>query len=339
MRHPTEDGIARRNTPSPSTTSSSTEDTADSWPGGYKHLRSHNTVRTNKHSSHIGSRSTCADFGVVSCGCCEAKPQSIGAKARAKANTSGMGAGATRVGSEARHRRRFLRFEEANLCSISEEGHVGTVASRHVSDDINCEDKDKHVSFSEASLMICSNLRLIFPLNHISRTFSGKVAGPIDGHGDHSMSSNILEAEDFGSSIDNSTSMSLTRSGRSIDGDDVERCSERDVEICEDGIVGRCEGSMSHVSSMSSSTRRLPKRQRQRQQRRAASAPAPDLTEPPARLPDHCPESSYIHGTPIPNPSQHKESTTTNRCVPDICNHFCLKGGGNGTMTEFQTFA
>ena len=148
-----------------------------------------------------------------------------------------------------------MRFEEANLCLISDERHVGRVVSRDGSDNINCEDRDEHVSFSEASLMICSNLRQICPLKHISRTFSGKVAVPIDVHGDHSISSNILEAEDFGSSIDNSTSMSLTRFGRSIDGDDVERCSERDVEICEDGIVGRCEGSMSHVSSMSSSTR------------------------------------------------------------------------------------
>ena len=115
-----------------------------------------NTQATLAHEVHVQI------FGVVNCGCCEAKPQSIGAKARAKANTSGMGAGATRVGSEARHRRRFLRFEEANLCSISEEGHVGTVVSRHVSDNINCEDKDEHVSFSEASLMICSNLRQIF---------------------------------------------------------------------------------------------------------------------------------------------------------------------------------
>ena len=38
---------------------------------------------------------------------------------------------------------------------------------------------------------------------------------------------------------------------------------KRDVEICEDGTVGRCEGSMSRVGSVSSSKLRMPKHKRQ----------------------------------------------------------------------------
>ena len=170
--------------------------------------------------------------------------------------------------------------------------------------------------------MICNDLRQIFPLKHKSRIFSGKVTSPINVHDDHS-------------SIDNSESMSLTRLGRSIDGDDVESCSERDVEICEDGTVGRCEvsfceGAGSNVGSDPSSSLRRPrqpKHKRQQQQRRSTSClvagQSPpsglDPTEPPARVVDPL-ECSYIHGTPDPIPSYHEESTTINRCVPEICN-------------------
>ena len=148
MRHPTEDGIASRNTPSSSTPSPSTEDTADSWPGGYEHPRSHTTTYTNTYSSHVGSRTVCSDFGVASCECCNG----VGVGAKVSALGSGIGVGATRarVGSEARHRRRFVKFEEANLCSMIEAGHVGTVASH------------EQASFSEASIMICNDLRQIF---------------------------------------------------------------------------------------------------------------------------------------------------------------------------------
>ena len=74
MRHPIEDGVAGRNTylalahedlAALRVRLPATEGTADSWPGGYEHPRSHITEHNHTYSSHVGSHiSTCANFGI-----------------------------------------------------------------------------------------------------------------------------------------------------------------------------------------------------------------------------------------------------------------------------------
>ena len=187
MRHPTEDGVVGRNTylaPAPEDPAAlrvrppATEDTADTWPGGYEHPRSYITVHNHTYSSHVGSHvSTCANFGIDDCKCCEVWPAvmskanasarvgSVGAsfsEARAsKCNGDAIGAKASKLGSEgsgnrkgaiatsmrleAKRDRRMLRLEKAS---------VGTEDNNHT-DDLNMLFVHLSREFPDVTLKSC----------------------------------------------------------------------------------------------------------------------------------------------------------------------------------------